>query len=122
MSVTVRVSAERGNGVWVLESGNGAVSQVRSLSQAEDEMREAVAYLAGVPVSEVAIVVDVITPEAYQVAARQAERLRADVAAAQEQLAEAQRAAARALVGAGFTYRDACAVMGISHQRVAQLV
>lgn len=122
MSVTVRVSAERGNGVWVLESGNGAVSQVRSLSQAEDEMREAVAYLAGVPVSEVAIVVDVITPEAYQVAARQAERLRADVAAAQEQLAEAQRAAARALVGAGFTYRDAGAVMGISHQRVAQLV
>lgn len=122
MSVTVRVSAERGNGVWVLESSNGAVSQVRSLSQAENEMREAVAYLAGVPVSEVAIVVDVITPEAYQVAARQAERLRADVAAAQEQLAEAQRAAARALVGAGFTYRDAGAVMGISHQRVAQLV
>ncbi|MDO4716103.1 MAG: hypothetical protein Q4B08_00895 [Propionibacteriaceae bacterium] len=122
MSVTVRVSAERGNGVWVLESSNGAVSQVRSLSQAEDEMREAVAYLAGVPVSEVAIVVDVITPEAYQVAARQAERLRADVVAAQEQLAEAQRAAARALVGAGFTYRDAGAVMGISHQRVAQLV
>ena len=122
MSVTVRVSAERGNGVWVLESSNGAVSQVRSLSQAENEMREAVAYLAGVPVFEVAIVVDVITPEAYQVAARQAERLRADVAAAQEQLAEAQRAAARALVGAGFTYRDAGAVMGISHQRVAQLV
>lgn len=122
MSVTVRVTAERGNGVWVLESSNGAVSQVRSLSQVEDEMREAVAYLAGVPASEVTIEVDVITPEAYQVAARQAEKLRADVAVAQERLAEAQRAAARALIGAGLTYRDAGAVMGISHQRVAQLV
>ena len=49
MSRKFQVTAERGNGVWVLESDLGAVSQVRRLDQAADEMREALAYLAGRP-------------------------------------------------------------------------
>ena len=55
-----RVTAERGNGVWVLESENGAVSQVRHLDRVADEMTEAIAYLAGLPVTDVDIEVEVI--------------------------------------------------------------
>ena len=54
MSRKFQVTAERGNGVWVLESDLGAVSQVRRLDQAADEMREALAYLAGLPEEDLA--------------------------------------------------------------------
>ena len=37
----------------------GAVSRVRRLDQVEDEMREAIAYLAGLPESESEVEVDV---------------------------------------------------------------
>lgn len=65
--MTVTVTAERGDGVWVLESDNGAVSQVHTLSRAKDEMREAVAHIAGLPESEVEIVLEVIRPESLGV-------------------------------------------------------
>ncbi len=61
--MTVAVTAERSDGVWVLESDNGAVSQVHTLSQAEAEMREPIAHLAGLPESEVEIVLEVIRSE-----------------------------------------------------------
>lgn len=55
------VTAERGRGDWwVLEAPDvGAVSQVRRLDQVEDEMREAIAYPAGLPESESEVEVDV---------------------------------------------------------------
>lgn len=55
------VTVERGHGGWwVLEAPDvGAVSQVRRLDQVEDEMREAIAHLAGLPESEVEVEVDV---------------------------------------------------------------
>ena len=43
--------------------GVGAVSQVRRLDQVEDEMREAIAYLAGLPESEVEVDVRSTLPE-----------------------------------------------------------
>lgn len=116
------MTAERGNGVWVLESDNGAVSQVRRLDQAADEMVEAVAYLAGLPVGEVEIEVRPVLPESYRQASERAERFRGEAARAQHQAAEASREAASVLVSSGLSMRDAARVMGISHQRVAQLV
>lgn len=59
------VTAERGRGDWwVLEAPDvGAVSQVRRLDQVEDEMREAIAHLAGLPESEVEVDVRATLPE-----------------------------------------------------------
>ena len=61
------VTAERGRGDWwVLEApGVGAVSQVRRFDQVEDEMREAIAHLAGLPESEVEVDVRTVPPEDY---------------------------------------------------------
>lgn len=64
---TFEVIAERGKvDWWVLEAPQvGAVSQVRRLDQAADEMREAVAYLAGLPQEEIDLhVVPVLLPGA----------------------------------------------------------
>ncbi|MDO5094501.1 MAG: hypothetical protein Q4D79_13990 [Propionibacteriaceae bacterium] len=76
MSRRFTVTAERSGGVWVLESNNGAVNQIRRLSQAAEEMREAVAYLAGLDAGDVELAVRPILPESYWAAARRAERLR----------------------------------------------
>ena len=120
--IVVNVTAVRGNGVWVLESDNGAVSQVRRLDQAVDEMREAVAHLAGVSEAEVDIQIQPALPERYLTASRRAADLREAAARAQRESAMASREAAAALVDAGLSMRDAASVMGVSHQRIAQLV
>ncbi|KXA68022.1 hypothetical protein KJZ00_06440 [Cutibacterium avidum] len=120
--ITVTVTAERGKGVWVLESDNGAVSQVRTLAAVDDEMREAVAYLAGVSEDQVALELHVVTPASYDRAMREAERLRVEAERANADSAAALRRAATSLVSAGVSYRDAARVMGVSYQRVAQLV
>lgn len=59
------VTAERGrDDWWVLEAPDvGAVSQVRRLDQVEDEMREAIAHLAGLPESAVEVDVRATLPE-----------------------------------------------------------
>lgn len=47
----VVVTAQRGEGVWVLECAEaGAVSQCEELSSADAEMREAIAHQLGLPV------------------------------------------------------------------------
>ncbi len=60
LMITVTVTAERGDGVWALESSNEAVSQVGRLSDARAEMLEAVAFQAGVPESEITINLEVV--------------------------------------------------------------
>lgn len=124
MSREFTVTAERGRGDWwVLECLEvGAVSQVRRLDRAADEMVEAIAWLAGIDASEVEVKVVPILPaeftrhqEASAVAAARADAERA--AAARE-----SRAAARSLREAGLSLRDVGAVMGVSHQRAAQLI
>lgn len=59
MMKTYTVTAERGDsGVWVLECVElGVVSQAQQLDQAEDEVREAIAYQSGLSEEEFAIAV-----------------------------------------------------------------
>ncbi|WIY82645.1 hypothetical protein [Propionimicrobium sp. PCR01-08-3] len=121
---TFVVTAERGRGPWwVTECAEaGSVSQVRRLDQAADDMREAIAYQMGLGEDTFDIDVHPVLPHEFTSAAEEAERLRKDVARKQREAAEASRAAARALQHAGLTLRDIGTVMGVSHQRAAQLV
>lgn len=60
---TFDLSAERTlRGWWVLERTEGAVSQVCRLDQAEEEIREAIACLAGLDQSEVGIEIKQVLP------------------------------------------------------------
>ena len=120
---TFTVTAERGrSGVWVLESDNGAVSQVRRLDQAESEMREAIAYLSGLASDSFDIAVMPVLPTAYLEAEAEAERLAQAAAEAKTMAARASRAAAHALRDTGMSLREVGTIMGVSYQRAAQLV
>lgn len=120
---TVTVTAQRGATAWVLECAEaGAVSQCRRLSQADAEMREAIAYQLGIGQDEFEIRLDIELPEdSLALVARVAE-LRQQAAAATAEANEAQRAAARALAAQHLSVRDIGAVMGLSYQRAAQLL
>lgn len=120
---TFTVTAERGKGDWwVLEVPEvGAVSQVKRLDQAEEEMCEAVAHLTGLAPDEVALQVVPVLPDAYTRHAHAAAEARKAAAEATSLAAAEARAAARVLREAGLTLRDVGTIMGVSHQRAAQL-
>ncbi|WP_311473561.1 hypothetical protein [uncultured Actinomyces sp.] len=118
------VTVERGHGDWwVLEAPDvGAVSQVRRLDQVENEMREAIAHLAGLLESEVEVDVRATLPEDCVEHVGQARRLRAEAEAASRRAAEESRLAARSLRNRGLTFRDVGSIMGVSQRRAAQLL
>lgn len=120
---TFTVTAERGRGPWwVTECAEvGAVSQVRRIDQAADDIREAIAYLSGLPEDGFDIEVTPVLPDAFWEAMRGAEDQRDVAAAANRAAAELNQRAARVLRDEGLTLRDVGHLMGVSHQRAAQL-
>ena len=117
------VTAERSGKWWVLQAKEapGAISQVRRLDQA-NEIREAIAFVAGVPEETVEIIVEPVLPA-------DAVELKQTTAELQEQAAEAAEAASAAwrdLVATlhlreDLSFRDVGTVLGVSHQRAQQL-
>lgn len=120
---TFTVTAERGRGPWwVTECAEvGAVSQVRRIDQAADDIREAIAYLSGLPEDSFDIEVTPVLPDAFWEALRAAQGQRDVAAAANRAAAELNQRAARVLRDEGLTLRDVGHLMGVSHQRAAQL-
>lgn len=118
------VTAERtAGGWWVLEQAElGAVSQVRRLDQAEAEMREAVAHLAGEPEEAVEIMVQPILPEEIRRQQREAREARETAEETNRRAAAINRRLAHSLADSGMPLRDIGRIMGVSHQRAGQLV
>lgn len=110
------------NGRWAISNEElGAYSQVSRLDQIEEEMREALAYLAGIEETEVEISVEPELDEPVSialdrlVAARNAER---DATANTRTISAAT---VHLLRDRGYSMRDIGALLGVSHQRVSQL-
>lgn len=123
MTRHVTVTAERGTNWWVLECAEaGSVSQCKRLGQAADEMREAIAHQLRIPEDGFVIDVVPVLPDTYRTEALAAEQSRKEAQEANSAAAAHARAAARALAAAGLSVRDIGTVMGISHQRAAQLL
>lgn len=122
---TYTVIAERGAGsVWVLQCAEhpGAISQTKRLDQAESLMREAIAWVAEVPESEVEIELCVeLVPEAREELDR-LKALREQLVKLQDESGELARKAARDLHDEGLTVRDIGTVLDVSYQRAHQLV
>ena len=123
MGKTYTVTAERGgSGVWVLECvGLGVVSQTRRLAHAAEEMREAMAYQAGISPDEINVAIDVILPANISELKARAEMQREQ---AEKLAAEAQQSArdvALAMKKDGMTVRDMGEILGVSYQRAQKL-
>lgn len=119
----VEVTAERGKAAWVLECVEaGAVSQCRRLSQADTEMREAIAHQLDLPQDAFEIHLEVIVNQESRDLMAKANQLREEAKGAAAAAAATQRDAARALAAQHLSVRDIGAVMGLSYQRAQQLV
>lgn len=117
-------TATRDGRWWVVQCDQepGALSQVSRLEQAVEHQREAIAMIAGLEEDEVDVTVnpaldDVLTSG---LAIAKARREQADQL--QREAAELVSAIAHTLVDEGVSLRDVGFILGVSHQRVAQLV
>lgn len=108
---------------WAIEVPEvpGALGQVRRLDQAEAAAREAIAFVAGIPESDVHVTVLPFLNDSSQAALRLLELIRVDADLAARVEAQAVREAIHALAERGLSTRDIGVLLGLSHQRVAQL-
>jgi hypothetical protein len=118
------VRARRIGNWWALdvEGVPGAHTQVRRIDQAEEMAREAIAGVLDVAPASFAIMLAPEVPAAVRGMVDEATKARSAASQAQDAAAELTRDAARRLVEDGLTVRDAGALLGVSHQRIAQLV
>jgi hypothetical protein len=100
----------------------GAVSQAARLDQAEDIIREAILWVAGVPETEIEIDVQVVLPPVVRESINAAERFRRESAEATTNASSAVSPAARELQRMGWAVGDIGAVLGVSHEHAGQLV
>lgn len=117
------VHAVRNQGWWGLTVPElpGAVSQVRSLASAQEYVREAIAFVAGVDPDS--FVVDVV-PQLPGTLAEDVARARSAALAAEKAQAEASsltRDVVGRLAAAGYNGRETAVILGLSKQRVSQL-
>lgn len=114
------------DGRWIgrvaLSKRAGANTHGRTIEQVRERMREAVAALLDCEPDAFELIEDVQLPaaarkrvESAQLAAEQAKR-------AEEKARTSTRTAAQALVRSGLSLRDAGAVLGVSRQRVDQIL
>lgn len=119
------MTAERGTGpVWVFqcEEFPGAISESRRLADAYRLMPEAISFVADVEPSDVEIDLELQLPGDLmneltnaRSAVRELEKIQAETAAL-------SRSAVRRLVESGLTGTDTATMLGVSPQRVSQLL
>lgn len=120
---TYTARATREGRYWLLEIDGVGTTQARSLREAPDMARSLISVLTRTPESRVRVAVTPELPEALQREVAAARAAVAELSAQQALAARKSRSAARHLVHQlGLSGRDAAAVLGISPQRVSQLI
>lgn len=118
----VTAQARRSGGWWAIAvpEVDGVFTQARRLDQVPEQVADAVATMLDIDAADVEVVVEAETVADDVVARARAARAAAE--AANGEAAAAMREAAAALIAQDFTVRDAGVLLGVSPQRVSQLV
>ena len=118
---TYEVRAERSGRFWHLEVPViGQVTQARNTREIEEMVRDLIEVMTGD--TDVQLEVGFVLPGRTQEHLDRAARLRETEANARREAAAEVRIAAKELKAEGLPLRDVGAVLGISHQRAAQLI
>ncbi len=120
---TYRVTVERDGRFWLIDVPEiERVTQARRLEQAEAMARSLISIMTGEPEDSFDVEIQTkLARELGEIVVR-AVAAKGRAAAAQAEASNALRQAAHALVDADMTIRDAAEFLGITHQRVAQLL
>jgi hypothetical protein len=118
------VRARRVGKWWALDVDGvaGAHTQVRRIDQAEEMAREAIAGVLDIAPDSFEVILAPVVPSAVRDLVDEAVQARSEAVQAQDAAAQLTQRAAERLVQEGLTVRDAGALLGVSHQRIAQLV
>ncbi|MGQ0625550.1 MAG: type II toxin-antitoxin system HicB family antitoxin [Sporichthyaceae bacterium] len=118
------VRAERDGAWWGIEvpGVEGAFSQAKRIDQIEAMAREVIALLLDVAEDSFTLTLDIQLPEQWDAAITSARAARQNAVAAERTAAAQIRDLAHQLHTAGLPVRDVGALMGVSHQRVSQLL
>ena len=121
---TYTAVCERSGSWWAVSVPElrGVHTQARRLDQAEIMVREAIALMLEVSEDSFTVVVEPRLSDGTDEAVDELRRRKGQADAAQKAAREAAVQAATALVDEGLTVRDAGRVLGVSYQRVAQLL
>ncbi|MFJ9387721.1 hypothetical protein ACIRON_02800 [Nocardioides sp. NPDC101246] len=120
---TYEVLADRDEQYWrVRVPAVDRVTSARHVREIETMARDLIAIMEDVEPDSFEIDMRIELPADVRAHLDAAARLREEATRANAEAAQEARAAARGLVDAGMPLRDAGAVLGVSHQRVAQLV
>jgi hypothetical protein len=122
---TFTATCQRSQGWWAIRvpEVRGAFSQARRLQHVERMVRDVVALALEVPPDSFDVRVEVMLPEPSQRALDRAIDLRHEAQQAMASAARATVEAVRSMVDRdGLTIREAGQLLGLSHQRIAQLM
>ena len=118
-----QATAERDGDVWLVKvPAVERVTQARRLDQAGAMARSLISIMTGEPDDSFDVQVRPRLEPALAELADTATNARARAAQAQADASTALRQAARTLCDSGLTIRDVGAILGVTHQRVAQLL
>lgn len=128
MSVTYDVVATRSGDWWAIEVVSGlpdnmlGVTQARRLGEVADRARSVVADLLDVDPMDVDVSIEIELPPELQRPVDRYGQAQILESTARSSAANARSESAATLLAAGLTMREAGELLGISHQRVKQLV
>ena len=117
------VATREGKRWWIVDVDGVGTTQARNLVEAREMARSLIAVMLDLPEDEIDVSVSVALDPQLQADVERARAAIIELEGKQREVAAASRKAARDLVeSAGLTGRDAAVVLGVSPQRVSQLL
>ena len=115
-------SARRVGNSWAIDVAGVGPTQARRLAEIEVIARDLVAIMKGIDVQDVDVDIRIELPDTVRHALDHAGQARAAEERARAEATSSYRAAARELRDSGLTVREIGVLLGVSYQRVHQLV